>query len=159
LDGPNLIGPEKLLWPDNDQLFEQKLLQDRVTNWTIRDLKKILFNCWKNNVRQEGTFQVETSQPLPGLSQQSFTFNQDVVSIKSKLRWMGPQVQKLERMFTGGAMTTAVPMIIDFSKGKAIFPFASSTIDCKKGSKTRFPSNFRTLRQPVIKNLEAKLVE
>jgi hypothetical protein len=71
-----LIDPDKLPH-DSNKMFEQKALEDRVTNWTIEDLKKILSNCWKKTVRQEGTCQVETSRPLPGLSQQSFTFNQD----------------------------------------------------------------------------------
>jgi hypothetical protein len=75
-DGPNLLEPKNLL-PHDNQHFEQKPVEDRVTNWTIGDLKKILPNCWKPKVRQEGTCQVETSQPIPGLSPQSFNFNQD----------------------------------------------------------------------------------
>ena len=63
--------------PDNQQVWLQKPVRDRVTNWTRKELERILPSHGKTQVREEGGCQVEISRPIPGLSQHSVTFTQD----------------------------------------------------------------------------------
>jgi hypothetical protein len=75
------IGPTlELNVHDNQQIFAPKPVKDRVTNWTRQELDRILPNHGKSLVTEEGGCHVEISRPIPGLSQQSVTFTQDMIS-------------------------------------------------------------------------------
>ena len=71
--------------------------------------------------------------PLSSVTSSTHNRNEytPVDSISSKSRWMGPHDQGDERLDTGGATIKAGAEILGFNKGKAIFFFASPTIECK----------------------------
>jgi hypothetical protein len=69
---PNLVGNQS-----NQKVFDELNLEDWVMNWTREELKKVLPKYRKPAVQKEDHLLVETSQPIPGLSQQSITFTQD----------------------------------------------------------------------------------
>jgi hypothetical protein len=71
-------GPTRLVEPStiDTSVFEDSEVEDRVLNWSREEIRKILPNGSKKISEGEGDGRVETSRPLPGLSQQSFTFSQ-----------------------------------------------------------------------------------
>jgi hypothetical protein len=75
-----IVGP----WIDlpvddlNPNLFQNQVIEDRLTNWTREELEQVLPLATKTTiVKQSGTCWIETTRPIPGLSQQSFTYTQD----------------------------------------------------------------------------------
>jgi hypothetical protein len=62
--------------PNHQSNFEDLDIEDRVTNWSREELEKVLPKAWKQTIEGNGHCQVNTSRPVPGLSQQSFTFSQ-----------------------------------------------------------------------------------
>jgi hypothetical protein len=70
--GPSIIETSSNHLSD----FEDLEIEDRVMNWSREELEKVLPKAWKQTIEGNGHCEVNTSRPVPGLSQQSFTFSQ-----------------------------------------------------------------------------------
>jgi hypothetical protein len=75
---PPIGGPILLVEPSriDPSVFEDLEVKDRVLNWSREEIRKVLPNDINKISEVDGDGQVKTSRPLPGLSQQSFTFSQ-----------------------------------------------------------------------------------
>ncbi len=75
---PPMRGPFRHAKPPTIDpcVFDESEVEDRVLNWSREEIRKVLPAGRKNISEGDGDGRVETSRPLPGLSQQSITFLQ-----------------------------------------------------------------------------------
>jgi hypothetical protein len=72
------VGPRLDLPVDDSIRFQKGDIVDRVMNWTREELQKVLpIETTTTTVEQFGACRVETTKPIPGLSQQTVTYTQD----------------------------------------------------------------------------------
>jgi hypothetical protein len=79
-----IVAPNLVINQSNQKVFDELNLEDRVMNWTREELETVLPNYGKTACQGEGHVLVETSRPIPGLSQQSITFIQDDDSVEDE---------------------------------------------------------------------------
>jgi hypothetical protein len=89
-------GPCLDLPVDVPNLFQNEDIEDQVTNWTWEELQKVLpIETKTTMVKKSGTCRVETTRPIPGLSQQqSFTYTQDEDFQQQQHQPLGLQQQR-----------------------------------------------------------------
>jgi hypothetical protein len=104
-----IVGPQIDLPVDdtNPNLFQNQVIEDWVTNWTREELEQVLPIATKTTiVKQSGTCRMETTRPIPGLSQQIFTYTQDEDSSldsdsddnTNHIAWFSRLVENSERL-------------------------------------------------------------
>jgi hypothetical protein len=72
-----LVCPSFVGTNSNPDDFDEAKPEDRVMNWSRAELEKVMPNFGKTLAQNEGQILVESSRPIPGLSQKSITFTQD----------------------------------------------------------------------------------
>ena len=115
--GPStpIAGPRLDIPGGEQNLFQKEAIEDRVTNWTRDELQKVLPVAKKPIVKQTGTCIVETTRPIPGLSQQSFKYTQDEDSLSDSDNddtnhtawWSSRMAEDRDRLSRSTAQTSA----------------------------------------------------